>query len=80
LQKELSTEKVIKISKDGVANEFNTNAKLNELNIYLLTHTKALNADIEYDLDFDTQFIPCEKTDSKKAYKMEKERTTSPPF
>jgi len=72
LQKELSTEKEIKISKNGTRNEFNTNDKLNNLNIKLLVKTGAVVAGKEYNLDFDNQFIPCEKYDSKKGYKMSK--------
>ena len=72
VQKELSTAKVIKTSKNGVINEFNTNDKLNDLNINILVQTGALVAGKEYTLDFDNQFIPCEKYDSKKGYKMSK--------
>lgn len=72
VQKELSTAKVLKTSKNGALNEFNTNDKLNKLNINILVKTGALVAGKEYDLDFDNQFIPCEKYDSKKGYKMSK--------
>ena len=72
VQKELSTAKVLKTSKNGNLNEFNTNDKLNKLNINILVKTGALVAGKEYNLDFDNQFIPCEKYDSKKGYKMSK--------
>ncbi|HRO09424.1 MAG TPA: IS1380 family transposase [Saprospiraceae bacterium] len=72
VQKELSTSKVLKISKNGTLNEFNTNDNLNNLNINILVKIGVLVATKEYDLDFDNQFIPCEKYDSKKGYKMSK--------
>jgi hypothetical protein len=70
LQKDLSTEKEIHFSKNNVKNEFNKNTKLNELNISMLLKTKQLKSDGDYTLDYDNQFIPCEKYDSKKSYKM----------
>ncbi len=72
LQKELSLEKEIHISKANITNEFSKHVKLNQLNLEILLKTKQLIADKSYDLDFDNQFIPCEKYDSKKGYKMER--------
>jgi len=72
LQKELSLEKEIHISKANVTNEFSKHAKLNNLNLEILLKTKALESGKSYDLDFDNQFIPCEKYDSKKSYKMKR--------
>jgi hypothetical protein len=70
LQKELSTEKEIVYSKNEVKNEFNKHKKLNELNMSMLINTKQLKPTGEYTLDYDNQFIPCEKYDAKKSYKM----------
>lgn len=72
LQKELSIAKEIHISKSNSTNEFSKHAKLNALNLEILLKTKALESDKSYDLDFDNQFIPCEKYDSKKSYKMKR--------
>lgn len=70
LQKELSTEKEIIYSKNEVKNEFNKHSKLNELNMIFLAKTQQLKPATEYTLDYDNQFIPCEKYDAKKSYKM----------
>ncbi len=70
VQKELSTEKEIRLSKGNIENEINTHSKLNELNIKLLLKTEQLMSGCSYDLDFDNQFIECEKYDAKKGYKM----------
>lgn len=72
LQKELSTDKEIHISKPNITNEFSKHAKLNQLNLEILLKTKQLASGKSYDLDFDNQFIPCEKYDSKKSYKMKR--------
>ncbi len=72
LQKELSIEKEIHISKANISNEFSKHAKLNQLNLEILLKTKTLIADKSYDLDFDNQFIPCEKYDARKSYKMKR--------
>lgn len=70
MQKELATKKEIRLSKNNVENQINTNSKLNELNVELLLKLNALNTDSYHDLDFDNQFIPCEKYDATKSYKM----------
>jgi len=70
MQKELASEKEIRHSKNNVENQINTNSQLNELNIGLLLKLNALKKDIYHDLDFDNQFIPCEKYDAAKSYKM----------
>ena len=70
LQKTLSTDKEIVYSKNGVKNEFNKHSKLNELNLSMLLKTKQLIPKDDYTLDFDNQFIPCEKYDATKSYKM----------
>lgn len=70
LQKELSTEKEIIYSKNEVKNEFNKHSNLNALNMDMLLKTKQLKPRGEYTLDYDNQFIPCEKYDAKKSYKM----------
>ena len=70
LQKELCPNKEIHLSKAKVINEFSKNERLNELNLAVLLLTNQLKKGSTYDLDFDNQFIPCEKYDSKKSYKM----------
>jgi hypothetical protein len=69
LQKELSVAKEIHISKANIINEFNKHAKLSQLNLEILLKTKTLRSGKSYDLDFDNQFISCEKYDSKKFIK-----------
>lgn len=72
LQKELCLAKEIHISKNNVTNEFSNNAVLNQLNLAILLLTKQLKSNQNYDLDFDNQFITCEKYDAKKGYKMQR--------
>lgn len=72
LQKELSVAKETHFSKNNVENEFSNNAVLNKLNMSILLKTKQLDKNKSYDLDFDNQFIACEKYDAKKGYKKEK--------
>jgi len=73
MQKELSTNKVKSESKSGIEHQFNTNIKMNELLIELLIHTGQLNPDNKgYVFDYDNQFIPTEKYDSKVSYKKAK--------
>lgn len=70
LQKELCPNKEIHLSKAKVINEFSKNERLNELNLAVLLLTNQLKKGRIHDLDFDNQFIACEKYDSKKSYKM----------
>lgn len=70
LQKQLSLDKEIHISKSNLINEFSKHSKLNALNLDMLLHSEILKPTRLYDFDFDNQFIPCEKYDSKKSYKM----------
>jgi len=72
VQKELSTEKEIHISKQGIEHEFNINLAMNKLNIKMLTQLGLLKVNKEYDFDYDNQLIPTEKYDSKLSYKMKK--------
>lgn len=72
LQKELSLAKETHISKNNTTNEFSNNQVLNELNLAILLLTKQLKSGESYDLDFDNQFIACEKYDAKKGYKMQR--------
>lgn len=69
LQKNLQSEKEIHLSKAGTVNEFSQHEVLNKLNMALLIRTNQLQQSEKYDLDFDNQFIPCEKYDSLKGYK-----------
>ena len=72
VQKSLSLSKDIYLSKNDIKNECSENEKLNALNLSILTHTQQLKSTGDYTLDFDNQFIACNKYDSKKGYKMKK--------
>lgn len=72
LQKELCLAKETHISKNNITNEFSNNEVLNKLNLAILLLTKQLKSGESYDLDFDNQFIACEKYDAKKGYKMQR--------
>lgn len=69
LQKELSLAKEIHLSKNEVKNELSNHSSLNKLNLSILLLTNQLEQGKSYDLDFDNQFIACEKYDAKKGYK-----------
>jgi len=70
VQKQLSLDKEIHISKSNSINEFSKHSTLNALNLDMLIHSCILKPNQFYDFDFDNQFIACEKYDSKKGYKM----------
>jgi hypothetical protein len=70
--KSLAHQKDIHISNSGIEHEFSTHENLNALNLAMLVKTKVLTPNQYYDFDFDHQFIPCEKYDSKKSYKMKR--------
>jgi hypothetical protein len=70
--KSLAQEKDIHISNSGIEHQFSTHKNLNALNIDMLLKTRDLESNKSYDFDFDHQFIPCEKYDSKKSYKMKR--------
>ena len=72
VQKSLSLSKDIYLSNNDIKNEFSENEKLNALNLSILTHTQQLKSTGDYTLDFDNQFIACNKYDSRKGYKMKK--------
>jgi len=72
LQKELCLAKETHISNNNTLNEFSNNEVLNKLNLAILLLTKQLKSGESYDLDFDNQFITCEKYDAKKGYKMQR--------
>lgn len=72
LQKSLVHDKEIHIGKTGSVNDVSKNARLNELNLDMLLQAKTLTPNRFYDFDFDHQFIPCKKHDSKKSYKMKR--------
>jgi hypothetical protein len=72
MQKELATEKEVFVSDTGVLHEFNTNKKMNQLMLDLLLNTGQLSSkDKGHILDYDNQFIPTGKYDSKRSYKKE---------
>lgn len=66
--KGLKTEKVI-YKNNEVIHEYNDNRKLNILNIKTQKKLGFLKEGCLYDFDFDHQFIPTEKHDSKPSYK-----------
>lgn len=70
VQKQLSLDKEIHISKSNSVNEFSKHNTLNALNLDMLLYSEILKPTQLYDFGFDNQFIPCEKYDSKKSYKM----------
>lgn len=70
MQKELSTQKKTYISDTGVEHDFNVNIKMNKLMVRLLVESKQLDAkNKDYIFDYDNQFIPTDKYDSKRSYK-----------
>jgi hypothetical protein len=70
MQKELSTPKQTYTSCTGIEHDFNVNTKLNELMVKLLIVSKQLNPKTnDYIFDYDNQFIPTDKYDSKRSYK-----------
>lgn len=66
---ELATPNVSYKSESGKSYDFNTADKLNELLIDSLIATNELIPGMEYDIDFDHQFIETEKYDAKPTYK-----------
>lgn len=71
MQKELATEKETFLSKSDIEHDFNINTDMNQLMVKLLIKTKQLNATdtADYIFDYDNQFIPTGKYDSKRSYK-----------
>ncbi|MCK0125296.1 IS1380 family transposase [Gelidibacter sp. F2691] len=70
--KGLAQQKDVHVSDSGIEHQFSTHRDLNALNLDVLLKTKALRPNELYDFDFDHQFVPCEKYDSKKSYKMKR--------
>ncbi len=66
--KDIKTDKVIHKNGD-IIHEYNDNIPLNTLNIKVQKKLGLLQGKKLYDLDFDHQFIPTEKFDSKTSYK-----------
>lgn len=72
MQKELATKKECFTSTSGTQHEFCTNKKMNRLMLGLLLKTGQLSPKQDgYILDYDNQFIPTGKYDSKRSYKKE---------
>lgn len=70
MQKELSTEKETFVSKTNIEHDFNINMDMNKLMVKLLAETKQLSSNGDsYIFDYDNQFIPTGKFDSKRSYK-----------
>ncbi|MEA1877869.1 MAG: IS1380 family transposase [Bacteroidota bacterium] len=70
MQKELSTEKETFMSDAGISHDFNINIPMNSLMVKLLLKTKQLSPKQDgYIFDYDNQFIPTGKYDSKRSYK-----------
>ncbi len=70
--KNLAHKKDVHISDSGIEHQFSNHEQLNALNLDMLLKTTILRPNQYYDFDFDHQFIPCEKYDSKKSYKMKR--------
>lgn len=70
--KGLAQQKDVHVSDSGIEHQFSTHRDLNALNLDVLLKTKALRPNELYDFDFDHQFVPCEKYDSKKSFKMKR--------
>lgn len=70
MQKELATEKETTISGTGIEHDFNINMEMNRLMVRLLIQTGQLSTvNEDYIFDYDNQFIPTDKYDSKRSYK-----------
>jgi hypothetical protein len=70
MQKELATEKETITSPTGTEHDRNVNEKMNNLMVRLLVLTNQLSPlKGDYVFDYDNQFIPAEKYDSKRSYK-----------
>ncbi len=70
MQKELATEKETVVSKTGIEHDFNINMDMNKLLVKLLIQTGQLSSKgYGYIFDYDNQFIPTGKYDSKRGYK-----------
>lgn len=70
MQKELATEKETVVSKTGIEHDFNINLDMNQLLVKLLIQTGQLSTrQANYIFDYDNQFIPTGKYDSKWSYK-----------
>jgi len=70
MQKELATEKETFLSKSNIEHDFNINTEMNQLMVSILVKTKQLfTGNNGYIFDYDNQFIPTDKYDSKRSYK-----------
>ena len=70
MQKELATKKETTVSKTGIVHDFNINMDMNKLLVKLLVQTGQLSPKNKgYIFDYDNQFIPTDKYDSKRSYK-----------
>ena len=70
MQKELATKKETIVSATNIRHDFNINIAMNRLMVKLLVQTGQLSPGYgEYIYDYDNQFIPTEKYDSKRSYK-----------
>lgn len=70
--KELAVNNTEYTSANGINYAFNPAERLNELLLDLLFQTNQLSSGDGYDLDFDHEFIPTEKYDTKFSYKKER--------
>lgn len=70
MQKELATDKETFLSTSGIEHDFNINLGMNRLMLKLLIKSGQLDSNQDdYILDYDNQFIPTRKYDSKRSYK-----------
>jgi len=72
LQKDLSCENELLESSSGKEYNFNDNEKLNALLVEVAVYLGLLVSKRGYTLDFDHQFMPCNKAEASTGYKMKK--------
>lgn len=70
--KELTTSNTVFVSNSNISYNFNINKKLNLLNIKSLLLTNQLEANKNYDFDYDNQITANKKYDAKRTYKQTK--------
>jgi len=73
MEKELSTDVDTCFSKNGGKNEINVNDKMNNVLLKIACHLNVIDSSRQdYCLDFDHQFLPCEKYDAAYGYKKQR--------
>lgn len=71
VQKGLATDKETFTTDKGICHEINVNKKMNRLMVNQLVHCNQLSpANTEHTFDYDNQFLPTNKYDAKRSYKL----------